>query len=202
MRTAHAIHILDEVEAALVAVAVEEHRRSGQRRAASPSGHMDPSAEQIASALEVCCAAEEVDVTAHHRRCREFVSQAIFELADPNGDRLSSNENDVPIADHVLDARDDALSLIQAQRRCRDLDRVERLNIQGWRIVAQERERAESKLIRARLGGKANASVSRLSCASVFSPVRRASTSARRTLSFSSQRSCASTYSTGTVIAP
>jgi hypothetical protein len=162
---------------------------------------MDSSAEQIACALEVCCVAQEVDVSADYRRCREFVSQAIFKLADPNGDRLSSNEDYVPIADHVLDAGDDALSLIQAQRRRRDLDRIERLNIQGWQILAQERERAESRLIRARSGGKANASVSRLSCASVFSPERRASTSARRALSFSSQSCWASTYSTGTVIA-
>jgi hypothetical protein len=162
---------------------------------------MDPSAEQIACTLEVYCAAEEVDVAADHRRCREFVLQAVFELADPHRDRLSSNEDDVPVADHVLNAHDYALSLIQTQRRCRDFNRIERLNIQGWRIVAQESERAESRLIRARLGGKANASGSRLSCASVLSPERRASTSARRALSFSSQSCCASMCSTGTVIA-
>ena len=92
---------------------------------------MDSSAEQIACALEVCCVAQEVDVSADYRRGREFVPQAILELADPNGDCLSSNEDDVPITDHVLDAGDDALSLIQAQRRCGDLDRIECLKIQG-----------------------------------------------------------------------
>jgi len=94
----------------------------------------------------------------------------------------------MPLADHLLHARDDALRLVNAQRGCRNLDRVQRLvGIGVWRIVAQERERAESRLIRARLGGKANAPVSRLSCASVFSPDRNASTSARRARSFSSQ---------------
>jgi hypothetical protein len=73
---------------------------------------MDPPAEQIAGALEICGAAEEVDVTADHRRCREFVSQAIFELADPHRDCLSADEDDMPSANHVLDARDDALSLV------------------------------------------------------------------------------------------
>jgi hypothetical protein len=33
-------------------------------------------------------------------------------LADPHRDRLSSNEDDMPVADYVLDARDDALGLI------------------------------------------------------------------------------------------
>jgi hypothetical protein len=73
---------------------------------------MDPSAEQIACTLEVCCVAQEVDVSADYRRSRESVSQAIFELADPHRDRLSSNEDDMPVADYVLDARDDALGLI------------------------------------------------------------------------------------------
>ena len=42
-----------------------------------------------------------------------------------NGDRLSSNEHNVPLADHLLQARDDALRLIEAQRGCRNLDRVQ-----------------------------------------------------------------------------
>jgi hypothetical protein len=156
-----------------------------------PSRHMGPSAEKIARSAQVGCVAEEVDISADYR-LGEFVLQTIFELSDPDRDGLPSNEHDVPLAGDILDAFDDAFSLVEAQWGCRDLDRIERLDIRGWLIVAQERERAESRLIRARRGGKANASVSRLSCAAVFSPERRASTSARRARSFSSQISWAS----------
>jgi hypothetical protein len=98
-----------------VAVAVEEHRRSGERGAALPSGHLDLSAKQIARPLEVRCVPQEVNIPADDRHRREFVSQAIFELPDPHRNRLSSDEDDMPPADYLLNSSDDALSLIQAQ---------------------------------------------------------------------------------------
>jgi hypothetical protein len=147
-----------------VAVAVDEERNARKGRAVLPPGKLDPSAQQIGSATNVHHATEKVDVAADHLRSSDAILQAGLELANPDGDCLPSDEHDLLLADDLLKARDDSLSLVEAQRGSFDLERVTRpVRLRGLPVVAQERERAESKLMRARLGGKAKASVSRLS---------------------------------------
>jgi hypothetical protein len=112
---------------------------------------------------------------------------------------LASDKDHALLADDFLQTRDDALCLIEAQRR-RYLHILWIIHVRGSPPGAQDRDRDASRLIRARLGGNAKPSVSRLSCATVFSPDRSASTSARRAASFSAKRCCGSRSSACTFI--
>jgi hypothetical protein len=65
--------------------------------------------------------AQEIDVAADDLRRRETTIQQMLELAGPDGDSLSSDENDVLFADDLLQARDDPFGLSEAQLRRLDL---------------------------------------------------------------------------------
>ena len=111
------------------------------------------------------------------------------------------DQHNPPIADSLLQARDDALGLADLERGWRDVRRTSWL-IHAWgpRLAVQDRQRAESRLTRMRSGGNAKISFSRLSCACVFRPDRSASSSARRSRSSSSRSCWASTCSICTFI--
>jgi hypothetical protein len=106
---------LQEVEAALMTVAVEEDRHTREGGPVLPPSQTGTTSEQVGSQLDVRRIAQEIDVAADDLRRRETTIQQMLELTGPDGDSLSSDENDVLLADDLLQTRDDPFSLSEAQ---------------------------------------------------------------------------------------
>jgi hypothetical protein len=122
----HPIWAPQEVKAALMTIAVEEDRHAREGGPVLPSGQTGAASEQIGGKLDVRRIAQEIDVAADDLRRRETTIEQMFELAGPDGDSLSSDENDVLLADDILQTRDDPFSLSEAQLRRLDLLSISR----------------------------------------------------------------------------
>ena len=117
-----AIWAPQEIEAALVTIAVKEDRDAGEGRAVLPCGDTSPPPEQVGSSLDISRIAHEVDVSADGLLRREKTLQTVLELPNPDRYRLPTDENDVLVLNHLLDASNDALCLRETQRGGFDLD--------------------------------------------------------------------------------
>ncbi len=120
------------------------------------------------AALRISAApAQEVDVAAGDLIAREG-SEPVAELGHPDRHRLSADEDDLVIGDDLFETREDPFGLLQTEgRRCFVV------GVRRRGLVRQERDFALDSLMRAREGGKANASVSRFICAMSLLPDRR-----------------------------
>ena len=111
-----------------MAVAVEEHRRSGEWCVVLASGHADSSAEQPARQPDICGVAEEVDIATDYLSGEATVRQTASQIGCPDSYCLSSDQNHMSLADDLLQARDDPFSLSETQRRRSNREVVLRLD--------------------------------------------------------------------------